>query len=147
MNYKCFVDIDSPIDTVVNLWSDESHFDKWQDGFISIEHLSGEPNTAGAKSKILLREGKKSMVLIETLISNDLPKEKKALYEHIHMTNTQLTSFEPISNIKTRYISEVTYIKFNGLLPKLMSKLFPSMFKKQSQKWMNQFKEFVENRS
>lgn len=27
---------------------------------------------------------------------------------------------------------------------KLMAKLFPSKFKGQSQKWMNQFKEFAE---
>lgn len=34
----------------------------------------------------------------------------------------------------------------NGIMPKLMAKLFPGMFKKQSQKWMDQFKEFVEKR-
>jgi hypothetical protein len=82
--------------------------------------------------------------LIETIISMNLPKEKIALYEHIHMTNTQISRFETIKDNKTLYTSEVEYIKFNGLMIKLMAKLFPSKFKGQSQKWINQFKEFAE---
>jgi len=144
MKYKCIVDIDIPIDQAVSLWSDENYYSKWQDGFQAIELLEGESGSVGAKSKILLEHGKRKMELIETIISNDLPKEKKGLYEHIHMTNFQTTRFEKLSEHKTQYISEVEYTKFNGFMPKLMAKLFPGMFKKQSQKWMNQFKEFAE---
>jgi len=147
MKYKCTVDINLPIDLVVQLWSDESHFSKWQDGFQSIQHLEGQAHSNGAKSKILLEQGRQKMELTETIISNNLPTEKKALYEHIHMTNIQTSSFEKLSEGKTRYISEVEYVKFNGFMPKLMAKIFPGMFKKQSQKWMNQFKEFAEKTS
>lgn len=143
MKYTCTIDINLPLDKTVALWSDENNFKEWQDGFKSIEHLSGTPNTEGAKSKIILQE-KKRLELIETLISVDLPKEKTALYEHIKMTNTQTSRFIAIDQNNTRYISEVEYTKFNGIMIKLMAKLFPSMFKMQSQKWMNQFKEFAE---
>ncbi len=145
MKYTCTVDINLPIDKVVALWEDENHFKKWQDGFQSIEHLEGQLNKPGSKSKILLEQGNVFMELIETIISNNLPKEKKAFYEHIHMSNTQTTRFKELSETKTQHISEVEYTQFNGLMPKLMAKLFPSMFKKQSQKWMDQFKDFVEN--
>jgi len=145
MKYKCTVEINAPIKKVVNLWCDENHFEKWQDGFHSIECISGKVNSVGAKSKILLQQGKKKMELIETIITNDLPNEKKALYEHIHMTNTQTTKFESVSEGRTLYISEVEYTKFIGLIPNLMAIFFPGVFKKQSQKWMNQFKMFAEN--
>ena len=144
MKYTCSVDVDLPIEIVAELWADEKHFAKWQDGFQSIDHFEGEANAVGAKSKIFLQQGKRKMELVETIISNQLPAVKKALYVHEHMTNTQTTRFEEISTSKTRYISEVEYTQFNGLMPKLMAKLFPGMFKKQSQKWMDQFKEFAE---
>ena len=145
MKYTCSVTINSPIDTVVSLWEDEANFKHWQDGFESITHLSGMPHTPGATAKISIN-GKHKMELKETIITNNLPKEKKALYEHIHIMNTQTTRFKKIGESSTLYISEVEYIRFNGFMIKLMAKLFPGMFKKQSQKWMDQFKEFVENR-
>ena len=143
MQYTCFVDIDLPIDMVVQLWKDEDNFKEWQDGFKSIEHLSGIPNAPGAIARIIL-EDKRRIELLETIISSNLPKEKIALYVHIHMSNTQTTRFKKINTNKTQYISEVEYIKFNGLLIKLMAKLYPGKFKAQSQKWMNQFKAYAE---
>ena len=146
MKYTCTVVVDLPIDRVVALWEDESNFQEWQDGFVDIEHLSGTPNTKGAKSRIVFQD-KRRIELIETIISTDLPVEKIALYEHIHMTNTQTTRFEEVNPYKTIYISKVEYLKFNGIMINIMTKLFPHMFKAQSQKWMDQFKEFAEKRA
>ncbi len=41
MKYTCTVDVNLPIDKVVALWENENNFKEWQDGFKSIEHLSG----------------------------------------------------------------------------------------------------------
>ncbi len=144
MKYTCEIDINLPIDRVMELWINENNFKEWQDGFIKIDRISGEEGVVGAKSKIYFAQGKRKMELLETIISNNLPEEKSALYEHKHMTNTQTTRFQSIGDNQTRYISEVEYLKFNGLMPNLMARLFSGMFKKQSQKWMNQFKEFAE---
>ncbi|MFT7589552.1 MAG: hypothetical protein ACI959_001771, partial [Limisphaerales bacterium] len=78
------------------------------------------------------------------LITVDLPQKKKAHYVHEHMSNMQTTRFVALNVDKTKYISEVEYTQFNGIMIKLMAKLFPGKFKEQSQKWMNQFKEFAE---
>ena len=144
MKYTCKININLPISKVVSLWENELFFKEWQDGFKSIEHLSGLPHTKGAKAKIIVQD-KRKIELLETIISTNLPEQKIALYEHIHMTNTQTTSFKAINQKKTQYTSEVEYTKFNGFMIKLMAKLFPSKFKEQSQKWMNQFKEFAES--
>jgi len=143
MKYTCQIKINAPLDKVINLWQDESNFKYWQDGFESITHLEGIPHTTDAKAKILLND-KQRIELIETIISNNLPTEKVALYEHVHMTNTQTTRFEVIDNQTTLYISEVEYIQFNNWMIKLIAKLFPGKFKAQSEKLMIQFKVFAE---
>lgn len=145
MKYSCSIEINKPLAEVVKLWNNESLFDKWQDGFQSIELLEGEKGQENAKSRIVFLQGKRRMDLIETIVHNDLPKEKMALYDHIHMSNTQRSVFVETEEKSTIYTSEVEYVKFHGILPKLMAKFFPSAFKKQSEKWMKQFKKFAEN--
>jgi hypothetical protein len=110
----------------------------------SIEHLSGERNAVGTKPRIII-EGKQRIELTETIISNNLPEEKIGLYEHIHMINTQASRFLAVDKNNTEYTSEVEYTKFIGLMITIMAKIFPGQFKKQSQKWMENFKVFVES--
>ena len=144
MKYTCTTTINQPIQRVVSLWDDVQCFAEWQDGFVSIALLSGKHNTKGAQSKILI-SGKHDIELLETIIEYNLPEVKKALYEHKHMTNTQTSRFVSMDSNKTQYISEVEYTQFNGMMIKLMAFLFPSKFKQQSQKWMDQFKDFCES--
>ncbi len=143
MKYSCSVEINAPLAKVVSLWENEENFKEWQDGFVSYTPLSGSPNKPGAKSKIVL-EDRQRIELVETIISVNLPEEKTAEYFHKHMTNTQTSRFKALDKNNTLYISEVEYTKFNGLLIKLMARLFPGKFEQQSQKWMDQFKAFVE---
>ena len=144
MKYICSIEIDLPLRKTADLWNNEVHFTEWQDGFQSIELINGKKGTAGAKSKILFN-GKQKIELIETIISSDLPNEKKAMYEHIHMTNTQHTQFKAVTSNKTLFTSTVEYTKFNKLMIRIFAKLFPNVFKKQSERWMIQFKAFAEN--
>jgi uncharacterized membrane protein len=143
MKYTCDIEINAPLEKVVPLWDDELNYKEWQDGFKQLVILVGKPKTVGAKSKIVFG-GKQKIELIETIIVNNLPQERTALYEHVHMTNTQTSRFKSLGNNKTLYTSEVEYTAFNGFMIKLIAKLFPGKFKAQSQKWMKQFKAFVE---
>ncbi|MDX1477111.1 MAG: SRPBCC family protein [Saprospiraceae bacterium] len=142
--FQCSVVIDRPLSTVVELFKDPENLRHWQDGFIGLEHLSGSPGTAGAKTRFRYRMGKGEMELIETIIRNDLPREFAGEYWHKSMTNTMRYWFEPVADDQTRYNSEVHYTEFRGLTIKVMAFLFPGVFKRQVQKWMNQFKAFVE---
>lgn len=145
MKYICTTEINASLEKVVALWNDEANFKEWQDDFKSIEHLGTTAHVKGAKSKIIL-DGRQRIELLETIISINLPEEKTALYEHIHMTNTQSSRFKAISDNKTLYTSEVEYVNFNGFLIKLIAKIFPSKFKQQIQKRMDQFKYYVESK-
>ena len=86
------------------------------------------------------------MEILETILKNDLPQEFTGLYEHKHMSNTMSNRFESIDENKSRWIADVEYTRFSGLIPKLLASLFPGMFKKQTQKWLSQFKVFAENK-
>jgi hypothetical protein len=144
MNFICGVDIEVPIDKVVALFNDPNNFKEWQDGFISYETISGTPRTIGSKSKINFDNGKHKIELLETIKVMNLPAEMTALYEHKHMVNTMINRFTELPGQKTRFTTDMGYYKFIGLMPKLMALIMPGMFKKQNQKWLDQFKKFAE---
>jgi len=125
------------------LFENPDNLKEWQDGFISIESISGTHGEIGAKSKLIYEK----LELIETILRNELPEEFKATYEHKHMVNTMSCRFKKIDSNMTRFEQEIHYTKFNGFVIKLMVKLFPRMFKKQVQKWLDQFKAFVEEQN
>ena len=147
MKFSCDIEIDLPINKVVELFNNPDNLKEWQDGFEGIEHISGTPGDVGAKTKMFYKSGKRNIVLTETILVNDLPDEFTGKYEAKEMVNTMKNTFHIISENKTRWNAEIEYTEFRGFMPKLMAKLMPGMFKKQVQKWLNQFKSFAENQS
>jgi uncharacterized membrane protein len=144
MKFQCAVEIRKPLSLVIELFTNPNNLKEWQDGFISMNHLSGEPGEMGSKSRFFYKTGKRELELIETIIINNLPDEFTAEYWSKPMVNTMTNRFAELANGNTKYTAEIEYTKFNGLMPKLMALLFPRMFKKQVQKWINQFRDFAE---
>ena len=145
MKFTCSVEIDLPVEKVVELYDDPENLIEWQDGFVAIEPISGTPGEEGAKSKMVYMIRDQEMEIIETIKVNNLPEEKTGLYEHKHMVNTMTSRFKEISPDKSLYEAEIEYTKFIGFVPKLMAFLMPGVFKKQTQKWLDQFKTFAES--
>ena len=143
MKFTCSVDIDSPKHIVAEMFSNPDNLQYVQEGFKSKTLISGNEGEEGAVSKMVYEK----LELIETIIKNDLPNEFLALYEHKYTVNTMKVQFVALNDHKTRYNSEIHYTKFNGFMIKVMAKLFPSFFKKQVLKWMQLFKEYVENKN
>lgn len=144
MNFTCSVDIDLPLVKVIALWDSAENLKHWQDGFESYELLSGKMSETGSIGKLIYKRGNGKMILHETVLENDLPSSFRGRYVHEKMTNTMSNRFETLRENQTRWIAELHYEKFNGLMMKVMSKLFAGKFKSQTQKWMDQFKEFAE---
>jgi hypothetical protein len=129
---------------VVSLFNDPGNFKHWQSGFVSYEHLSGIPRQTGAISKIIYFNRKHRIELKETIQSMNLPGEMTALYEHKHGVNTLISRFTELPGGRTRYTTGVGYMKPIGIMPSLMALLMPGMFRKQNQRWVDQFKDFAE---
>ncbi len=147
MKFGGTIIINQPYEKLATLFADTNNLKEWQDGFKRKELISGVEGENGAVSSIHLSQGKRDMELVETIIDNQLPHYFEAMYHHKHMDNTLKTSFTPINDSQTEYKTEGEYTRINWILPKLMALLFPSMFRKQAYKWMENFKRFVESQS
>jgi len=146
MKFTCKIDVDRSLKEVAALWRNQTYFDKWQEGFQSIEPVDGEPGEVGSISIIRFKTGKREMMLTETILENNKLHSFKGLYEHKHMVNTMHTVFNAIADQKTQVEVTVEYTQFNGFLPKILSTFFPGMFKKQVEKWLLRFKIFAESK-
>ncbi|MEI8004895.1 MAG: SRPBCC family protein [Bacteroidota bacterium] len=144
MKFKGSIEIDRPQARVAELFADPGNLKEFQDGFIKKVLVSKQAGEEGAVSKMYYKFGKRDMELTETVIENRLPDSFLASYHHKHMDNTMKSTFVALGENKTRYDYEVEYTRVSWVIPKLMITLFSAMFKKQSDKWMNQFKAFAE---
>tara|TARA_R110002073_G_scaffold145532_2_gene297667 strand:+ start:39461 stop:39901 length:441 start_codon:yes stop_codon:yes gene_type:complete len=144
MKFTCTVTINKPQQIVADFFADPTYLKEYQEGFQRKELISGNSGEVDTVSKLYYQNGKRKMELIETVLKNDLPNEFLAEYFHSHTENTMRSTFTSINDNETRYDAEIDYTNFKGFIVKVMAFLFPSFFKKQVQKWLINFKKFVE---
>lgn len=144
MKYEGYIDINKPVQEVVDFFASTDNQKKWQDGFIKKEQLKGNDRESGAEIKLYYQFGKRDMILTESVFVNNLPNSFESFYHHKHMDNTMKCSFTPLSDEKTRYQYEFEYTRISWVMPKLMAILFPGIYRKQGEKWIKQFKEAIE---
>lgn len=144
MKYNGSIDINKPRSLVTELFTDPNNLKEYQDGYIKKELINGQMGEEGAVSKMYYNFRNREMELTETITSNKLPDSFEASYQHKHMDNTMKCTFVALDENKTRYEYEFEYTRVSWIMPRLMMMLFPGMFRKQGEKWMRQFKEFVE---
>lgn len=144
MKYNIEVIIDIPRDEVVKKMDNIENMKHWQQGLISAEHISGTPGKVGAKMQLNYKFGKREMQLIETITKNNFPNEFHAIYTMKGMHNNQENFFEETPDGKTKWTSICEFIP-SGFMMKIMTTLMPGTFKKQSKKYMLDFKNFAEN--
>ena len=145
MKFEGYIDIKAPRERVVRLFNDPRFLGEYQEGFLGKEVTSGEPQQDGSVSKMRYKYGKNNMELTETIISNQLPDSFEGFYHHKHMDNTMKSIFTELDDNTTRYTYLIHYTRMSWIMPKLMSIFFRGMFRKQGEKWMQNFKRFVEN--
>ena len=143
MKYTDEIEINQPINKVVELFDNEDNLFKWMNGLQSIEHLEGKPGEKGSTTKMLFKEGKREIEMIETILENKLPEEFTATYEAKGVYNLAKISFVSLTDSKTKYLTEQEF-QLKGFI-KLIGWLMPGAFKKQTNKYLKMFKEFAEN--
>ena len=144
MKYKGSIEILKSRDEVVKYFADPKYLGEYQDGFIKKDLISGKLGQDGAISKMFYKYGNRDMELTETIIANRLPESFESSYHHKHMDNFMRCIFIALDDNRMRYEYEFEYTRISWVVPKLMAILFPGMYRKQGEKWMQQFKKFVE---
>lgn len=142
MKYQCEVIVNLPRERVVKLFDNPDNLKYWQPGLKSFEFLSGSPGEPGSRAKLKYRMGKKEIEMIETITKRDLPDEFSGTYETKGVWNSVANKFIPIEKDKTKIVSDVEF-KLTGFM-KLMGFFMPGAFKKESQKFLDQFKAYAE---
>lgn len=143
MKYSIETTISLPREKVIELFDNPDNLKHWMEGLISFEPVSGIPGQVGAKSKLTFQLGKRRMELIETITKRNLPDEFSGTYEANGVFNIQKNRFIVVDDKTTRYISE-TEFQFKGFM-KILGFLMPGAFKKQSMKYLLDFKNFAES--
>jgi hypothetical protein len=113
------------------------------DGLQKFEPLSGTSGQPGAKSRLTFKMGNRTIEMIETVTARNLPHEFSGTYEAKGVFNLVKNKFAEISPGKTRYSTEHEF-QFQGFM-KVIAFLMPGAFKKQSMKYLMDFKKFVES--
>ena len=144
MKYTLEIDINLPREEFIKKFDNLDNMKHWQRGLLSYELLSKDPKVNGAQMKLEYQTGKRKMTLTETITKINFPDEFHANYEAKGVKNIQHSYFLEIDPNTTKWVSE-TEIKFSGLGMKLIGALMPWVFKKQSRKYLNDFKNFAEN--
>lgn len=144
MKYTTEVIIDLPREEVIKKLDNADNMKYWQRGLKNYEFLEGTPGKEGAKMKLEYLMGKREVTLTETITKNTFPTEFHANYDTKGVHNIQRNFFHEVDGNKTKWVSESEF-QFAGFGMKLMGWLMPGAFKKQSQKYLNDFKNFAEN--
>jgi len=143
MKYTSEILINEPISEVIKKYSSTANLKHWQTGLISTEHISGNPSEIGATMRLIFSFGKRKMEIIETVTKQDFPNELHLTYTTNGVRNIQENYFKGLENNTTKWISK-TECQPTNFKMSVMLFLMPSLFKKQTETYMSNFKNFVE---
>ncbi|MFD1096601.1 SRPBCC family protein [Salegentibacter chungangensis] len=142
MKYTTEIEIRLPREEVLKKLYNPNNLKHWQKGFVSKEHLNGEPGEEGAESRLIYKMGKREIEMTETITKKELPLKLSASYNAKGVYNIQKNIFEETPRNHTMWTSRNKF-EFSGFM-KLMGWLMPGAFKKQTYQYMQDFKKFAE---
>ena len=143
MKYQLDIIINKSVDDVVALFDDPDNLKEWQPELVSFEHLSGKEGQPGAKSTLVYLMGKRQCEMVETIETRNLPQEFTATYETKGVINRVENHFKAVGSDQTHWTTTNEFT-FTGLGMKLMGFFMKKAFPKQTQRYMQQFKDFAE---
>ncbi|NNC83175.1 MAG: SRPBCC family protein [Flavobacteriales bacterium] len=142
MKYHVAIDLDLSRDKVIELFMNGENAYHWQEGLESMHVIEGQPGEVGSKTELHFKLGKREITLLETITHKDLPERFDGTYEMDGTWNLVQNRFIELGPDRTRWEGDVEF-KFKGFM-KVMGWLMPGMFKKQSMKYLTNFKAFAE---
>jgi carbon monoxide dehydrogenase subunit G len=153
MKYTVSIEIALPQERVVQLLADPAQMPKWLRGLVLHEPLQGAHGQVGTKSRVVMQMGRQKMEATETITRRepaDLSEIPKGTVVHFDReivgggmwsaVRDRLTEAGPQT---TLWVSENEY-RFSSVLMRLLGRLMPGAFRKQSLQHMRDFKAFAE---
>ncbi|MCY4465022.1 MAG: SRPBCC family protein [Chloroflexi bacterium] len=142
MRYTEEIIINLPRERVIELFDSFENLKQWQEGLVEIEHLSGEPGTPGAQTRLLYDMGKRKLEMIETITTRNMPDEFSGAYDAKGVYNIVRNTFHPQGET-TRWNMDCEF-QFRGFMRIMAFFMRQRTFRKQTRKGMESFKIFAE---
>jgi hypothetical protein len=143
IKYTEEIEINTNIDTVIALFDNPYNMQKYMEGIESYKIVEGNVREVGAKAEMIVVMREKKIIMIEEILTNNLPQEKTLTYTSDAFYNIVINKFIKVSKNKTKFINKQEF-EFKGYM-KIIGFFMPSAFKKQSRVYLNDFKKFAEN--
>ena len=148
LSYDEEILISSNIDKVIKVHENADFLQYFLDGFISYKKLESSINNEEPQIEITLlfdpnESVSKKIIMNESVVYNDLPNEKKVIYSSPSVKNTVISKFVKIDQNTTKIYRKHVY-EFKKY-SKVSSFFLTKKIKRKSFKYLNKFKDFVEN--
>lgn len=143
MKYTIELEVNQPLDKVIELFDNSENMFNWQPELTSFDHLSGPPGEVGAQSVLKYQMGRRNIEMIETITKKNLPDSFGGTYEVKGMMNYLMNEFKGTNEGKTSWTVTAEFIP-KSFLSRLMIWIMPGAFKKQTRLFMERFKKFAE---
>ena len=141
--HKLEIEINRSVDDVGELFRDRTLIAKWQHGLLSSDPL---PTLDGKlRYKLIFQFGRRKMIMTETIMLDDLPKQYHVVYKMKGVRQSIHNSFSLVDNTTTIWKAE-TEFHFSGLMS-LIARFMKPGFEQQSSALMRSFKAMAESDS
>lgn len=142
ITFRQEIEINKPLDTVIQMFRDRSQLIKWQPGLVSSER---QDSNAQATYKLVFQLGRRQMPMVETIVKDQLPIHYEVEYAMKGIVNRTRSSFESMSSGQTRWICDQEF-RFKGIM-RLVVVFIKSDLERQSYILMKNFKGYLESLS
>ena len=140
---RTYVTVKAPAEQVWKILMDPGKLPGWLTGFISIQHLSGEPGKAGSKSKmVFLQRGKKMEVQEEVVKVNP---HREYIFKIVHPSMFTYNSIGLSVNGGETSLEQVSELHPQNFLVKLVMPFMKNNLRKVMQHDLNKLKNIIEN--
>lgn len=143
MKYTITVLIRKPIEDCFRLLQDHESRKHWHLDLTSFEHLCGLPNEVGGQMKLNYTFGKRNLSVIETVTHIENNKTVHYNFDSAGMHNIQENQFKVVDDNSTLWTCNNEFIP-TTFSKRLMLLLMPKAIKLQSEKYLYDFKNYIE---
>ena len=142
MVYSVSIEIQASFQKVTQRFLDLDQQKNWQENLLSHETVEGVRGMAGSVNKLRYQMGKRIIDMRETILSINPETTMSATYEAKGVLNQVDNRFIAVHDALTEW--HVTNEFYCKGMAQIMAIFTPWLFKKETLRYMNLFKEFVE---
>jgi hypothetical protein len=144
MKHVVELDINLAQAPLAELYANPELSSQWMDDIATYEPLQGTPGSPGSTYRLVPKSG--SLVFVATVVSRDLPNQVVLHLDAPSVTVSVVGRLVPMSESRTRLISEETF-RFGGLFERILGVLARPTIAKVHRRHMEAFKAFAAGHS